>query len=1032
MNLASPPKILIIDDEATIRQSFADYLEDIGYQTFTAEDGRMGLDVMKREQPDLILTDLRMPEMGGLEVIKHVLQIDPNIPIVVISGAGRITDAIEALRLGAWDYVLKPISEMPVLEHLVEKVFEKKRILQENRDYQENLELKVHERTIELKQAKERTENILNSVQSGVMVIDAKTHEIIEINPAAAVMIEAPKEEIIGRICHEFICPSKKGECPITDKKQRADNSACILLTQKGEEKNILKTVVKATIDGRDSLLESFVDITERTRIEKELEESEKKFRTIINQSVDGITVADIEGKCTLVNAAFCEMVGYSQKELLEMTLLDVQAKGKDKSSFARPTTSQEGIPFQVLLARKEGTEFIAEVLEKKIIINKKEQVLGIIRDITDKQRIQHLQNTLYRISQAANHANTPEDLYPIIHRIIREIMPAKNFYIAFYEEENDSLNMRYFIDEKHKTPPSHLMEQGLTAYVLRRSETLLCPTKKYKELLAQKKIAKVGVPSLIWLGVPLIAEGKTIGVMVIQDYQDESAYGQEEKKLLEIISFSISSAIARQLAQEETRTYAQINALLFNAAQEISETLELSALYYTLYEIISKIIACDFMMVSSYDAEEKQIYCEHLIMDGEEQDISEYPPLPLNVEKRGTQSMVIQTGEPVIINDYLAQIKTSKTTYYVDTDGELNNPEERPKEEEKITRSALIVPLILDGEVIGVIQVMSYKPNAYREYDLRILEALSSQVAIASNNAYLYEQAQSEINLRTQAEKELQDVNLVLEERVEKRTNELNERVKMVENLNSGMSNLLNDLKVANAIAKKNAEDMKQANAELESFSYSVSHDLRAPLRHIKSFTKLLHKNLEGVLDEKSKHYINNIADSTERMGALIEDLLTLSRTSRVDLHIKTLDLNGIIESVHVNMLGEASKREIVWRVAPLPLVQADAGLIKILWENLIGNAVKYTQTRKKAIIEIGVLDSAISPTFFIRDNGVGFAPEYKEQLFKVFERLHKSDDFEGSGVGLATVKRIIERHGGEIWAEGEVDKGATFYFSL
>ena len=168
--------------------------------------------------------------------------------------------------------------------------------------------------------------------------------------------------------------------------------------------------------------------------------------------------------------------------------------------------------------------------------------------------------------------------------------------------------------------------------------------------------------------------------------------------------------------------------------------------------------------------------------------------------------------------------------------------------------------------------------------------------------------------------------------------------------------------------------------------------------------------------------------------MRVLIEDLLTLSRTGRADLHIKVLDLNGIIESVRANLLGEVHGRNILWRVAPLPLAQADAGLIKILWENLIGNAVKYTRPRQEAIIEIGILpaNTGKTPVFFIKDNGVGFSPEYKEQLFNVFERLHKSEEFEGSGVGLATVKRIIERHDGEIWAEGEIDKGATFYFSL
>jgi len=266
------PTILIIDDDAAIRQSFADYLEDAGYQTLIAENGRIGLEMMRREQPDLMLTDLRMPEMGGLEVIQHGSQIAPDMPIIVVSGAGRIGDAIQALRLGAWDYILKPIEEMSILEYRVGKAFEKARLIQENRMYQENLETLVRERTTELKHAKERTEHILNSIQSGVFVIDAITHTIIEANPAAAEMIHATQDEMIGKVCHNYICPAEQGQCPITDKGQKIDNAECLLITKTGESKSIFKTVVPATLEGRECLLESFIDITERVQAEEERE----------------------------------------------------------------------------------------------------------------------------------------------------------------------------------------------------------------------------------------------------------------------------------------------------------------------------------------------------------------------------------------------------------------------------------------------------------------------------------------------------------------------------------------------------------------------------------------------------------------------------------------------------------------------------------------------------------------------------------------------------------------------------------------
>ena len=639
---------------------------------------------------------------------------------------------------------------------------------------------------------------------------------------------------------------------------------------------------------------------------------------------------------------------------------------------------------------------------------------IAIKQDITEQDRMQRLQSTLYRISQAANRARTPEDLYPFIHKIISESMPAKNFYIALYNEENDIIKPVYFIDEKDNPPPSQLLGKGLTAYVIKTAQPLLCAIEKFDELLAHHQIEEVGAPSPIWLGVPLISEEKTIGVMAVQHYQDEKAYGQEEKKILEIISSSVSSAISRQLAQAETRIYAETNALLYQASQQLSESLSSAALYKSLYHLISTSMDCDTLILSSYDKEKELIYSDFIIHEGEEQDLTAIPPTPLNVEVQGTESLVIRSGKPLISNDFIESVENAK----------ING--------EKSAQSLLITPLKSEGEVIGVVQVMSYKNNAYSQYHLNFLGALSLQISLSINNAKLFQQAQEDIKLRTQAETQLQEVNITLEERVEKRTNQLKQRVDMVEKLNLSMTNLLNDLNATNAIAEKNAHNLEQANTELEAFTHSVSHDLRAPLRHIEGFSRLLNDHLKETLDETSRQYIEHIIASTERMRNLIEDLLTLSRTNRADLHLKPLNLNVIIDSVRAQLFDEVSGREIVWKLAPLPSAQADAGLIKILWENLIGNAVKYTRPREEAIIEIGVSPSEGQPVYFIRDNGVGFAPEYKEQLFNVFQRLHKREEFEGSGVGLTTVKRIVERHGGKIWSEGKVGHGATFYFSL
>ncbi|MGA8263705.1 MAG: ATP-binding protein, partial [Ignavibacteriaceae bacterium] len=333
--------------------------------------------------------------------------------------------------------------------------------------------------------------------------------------------------------------------------------------------------------------------------------------------------------------------------------------------------------------------------------------------------------------------------------------------------------------------------------------------------------------------------------------------------------------------------------------------------------------------------------------------------------------------------------IKTRESEVYENITDELIRANTKDEEHFQIIKhlgikSAIITPLISRDKVLGVLTFVGEQPlkkNSLLTKDLA--ESLAGAAAIAIDNSNLYEQAQS--------------LNLELENRVKLRTQQLVE-----------------------------------ANKELEAFSYSVSHDLRAPLRHIAGFIQLLEKDISGILNEKQRNYFNNIDTSAKKMSSLIDDLLSFSIISRTELHKSKINLNKIITDILEELNIGANNNTIVAKVDILPQVYGDPSMLRQMLINLISNAIKFTSKTKHPKFKIGVRHKGDEQIFYIKDNGAGFEMKYADKLFGVFQRLHSYKEFEGTGIGLALVKRIINRHGGRVWAEAALDEGATFHFTL
>jgi light-regulated signal transduction histidine kinase (bacteriophytochrome) len=229
----------------------------------------------------------------------------------------------------------------------------------------------------------------------------------------------------------------------------------------------------------------------------------------------------------------------------------------------------------------------------------------------------------------------------------------------------------------------------------------------------------------------------------------------------------------------------------------------------------------------------------------------------------------------------------------------------------------------------------------------------------------------------------------------------------------------------------RERTAQLEAANKELEAFSYSVSHDLRAPLRAIDGFSRIVQEDYAGKLNDEGRRLLGIIRDNSRKMAQLIDDLLEYSRLGRKPLSTAEIDMKRLVEKVlgELQMSGERPSR---LEIGALPLAHGDAVLVKQAWANLLGNAVKFSSKRDRPLIEVNGHENGAENVYCVKDNGAGFDMKYYDKLFGVFQRLHSEEEFEGTGVGLAIVQRVVTRHGGRVWAEGKVDQGAAFYFSL
>jgi PAS domain S-box-containing protein len=910
-----------------------------------------------------------------------------------------------------------------------------------------SLRKQVKFKTIELSKSEEKYRLLVENSSEGVMVIIGQ--KVVFANPAITTTSGYSLEELMNLSIWELIHPDDKEAFQQYLDTKVGENEAFghqtfRMINQRRDIKWVFINAIHITWEGSPAILGLITDITDQKEAEETLQKSQEFYQLIVDTMNEGIAMVDNENNFIYNNLRMCQMLGYTTDEVVGQKVTKFLDEENQKILAVQIEKRRKGEinKYELVWTAKNGSK-VPTIISPKPIVDKGSRYLGsfaVITDITERKQTekalqqahQQLQDIIEFLPDATFVIDAEKRVIawnkaieemtgvtkgeiigkgdyaysipfygvrrPILIDLIGTIDSEVDSQYDFVERHGDTIAIEVYVPSLYGGKGAYvfgiaspLMDASGERYGAIESVRDITERKLVENALRESENKYRTIFDNSGNALAFIDEDSKI-LLVNKEFEKICGYSREELENKKYWTEFVANPddLTRMLDYQRRRRIDPLDAPRTYEFQVISRSGEVRdvMLTVTILPGTKQSLAAILDITNRKKAEQELINTHRLL-----EDIIEFLPDPtfvINNEKKviaWNNAIEELTGVPK--SEILGKGDHAYATVIY------GNP------------TPILIDQVLDfDQVLEQYQNFEAKGNSlYAEVFIphmhegsgAYLWGIVSPLYDNQGNQIGAIESIRDITRFKRTEQEIRRLNEELEKRVQERTAQL-----------------------------------EITNQELEAFSYSVSHDLRAPLRAVNGFSHILRDNYANKLDDQGKDYIDRLITSSKRMGELIEDILRLSRINRSEMHLETVDLSELAQTIANDLHQSMPERQVEFIITPEIIVNADRNLIRVVMENLMNNAWKFTSKHATARIEFGVMQQENQQVYFVRDDGAGFDMAYVHKIFGAFQRLHSSNEFEGTGIGLATVQRIVRRHGGQVWAEGKPDQGATFYFTL